>query len=181
LILIQGLESVSIPDFKKTIQELNKLALKTGVIIQACDAARIATWEHIFFGALSALLAFKQGRTISNQLALEVLLYISAQRQIKIALETFGVRSGSCALLILGNSEETLQDTLKACWNIIGGTLADEVLTIPDDSKWNSIQTYFQITDQEIDAVAQSNAKGAREDALVKIVLNRIALVALDK
>ena len=181
MILIQGLESVSIPDFKKKIQELNTLSLKYGIIIQVCDAARIATWAHVFFGALYAMLAFKQDRAISNQLALEILLYISGQRQIKIALETFGIRSGSCTLIILGNSEETLSRALKECQSVIGGMPADEVLTLFDDSKWETIQDYFQITDQEIDAIAQSNTKGAREEALVKIVLNRIALVALDK
>lgn len=160
---------------------MNTLSLKYGIIIQVCDAARIATWAHVFFGALYAMLAFKQGRAISNQLALEILLYISGQRQIKIALETFGIRSGSCALLILGNSEETLRYALKECQPIIGGTPADEVLTLLDDAKWETIQDYFQITDPEIDAIAQSNTKGAREDALVKIVLNRVALVALDK
>lgn len=157
------------------------MAQKNRVIIQACDAARIATWAHIFFGTLYALLAFKQGRTISNQLVLEILLYISGQRQIKIALEAFGVRTGNCSLILLGNSAETLRDTLQECRTLIGGLPADEVLSIFDDSKWETIQAFFQITDQEIDAIAQSNTKGAREDALVKIVLNRIALVALDK
>lgn len=181
MILIQGLESVSIPDFKRTIQELNTLAQKNGVIIQACAAARIATWTHIFFGALYAILAFKQSRAISNQLALEILLYISGQRQIKIALESFGVRSGNCSLIILGNSEDILRSTLQECRTIIGGMPSDKVLSLFDDSKWETIQDYFQITSQEIDAIAQSSTKSAREDALVKIVLNRIALVALDK
>ncbi|MDD1779185.1 MAG: KEOPS complex subunit Cgi121 [Candidatus Helarchaeota archaeon] len=160
---------------------MNTLAQKNRGIIQACDATRIATWAHVFFGTLYALLAFKQGRAISNQLALEILLYISGQRQIKIALEAFGVRTGNCSLIILGNSEEILRDTLQECRTLIGGTPADEVLSILDDSKRETIQANFQIADQEIDAIALSNTKGAREDALVKIVLNRIALVTLDK
>jgi tRNA threonylcarbamoyladenosine modification (KEOPS) complex Cgi121 subunit len=181
LILIQGLESVSIPDFKRKIQELNTLAQKNGVLIQACATARIATWTHIFFGTLYALLAFKQGRAFSNQLALEILLYISGQRQIKIALDFFGARSGNCAFIILGNSEDILRDTLQECRLLIGGTPADEVLSIFDDSKRELIQDYFQIANQEIDAIAQLDTKVAREDALIKILLNRIALVALNK
>jgi len=127
------------------------------------------------------MLAFKQGRAISNQLALEILLYISGQRQIKLALETFGGRSGSCALLILGNSEETLKRALKECQPIIGGTPADEVLTLLNDAKWHATQEYFQISDKEIDAIALSTTDNAREEALIKIVINRTALVALDK
>lgn len=179
--LIQGLELAPIPDVQQTIRTMNAIGLRYGVTIQTCDASRIATWEHIFFAALYAMLAVKQNRAISNQLALEILLYISAQRQIKVALEEFGVKTGNGTLMVLGDSEETLIQVSEECQITLEATPLDEVLTIFDDAKWAAIQDYFQINDSEIDAIALSITRGAREEALFKAVLNRIALVACEK
>jgi tRNA threonylcarbamoyladenosine modification (KEOPS) complex Cgi121 subunit len=181
LILIQGLELTSLPDLQQVIKTLNRIEQRYGVTIQTCDASRIATWEHIFFGALYAILAFKQNRTISNQLSLETLLYISAQRQIKVALAEFGIRVGNSALMILGDSEEILMQALEECQTLLAGTPSDEVLTIANETKWAAIQDYFQISECEIDAIALSGAKESREEALFKLVLNRVALVTCEK
>lgn len=181
MILIQGLELASVPDLKQIIKALNSVGLRYEITIQMCDASRIATWEHIFFGALYAMLAFKQNRSISNQLALEVLLYISGQRQIQVALTEFGARAGNSALIILGNSEQMLKQALEECQTLLDSMPSDEVLTIFNDAKWAAIQDYFIINKNEIDAITLSNTKESLEEALFKAVLNRIALVTCEK
>lgn len=127
------------------------------------------------------MLAFKQNRTISNQLALEILLYISGQRQIKVAVMDFGVRAGKIALMILGDSEEILMQAFNECQTFLNGTPSDEILTTIDDGKWAAVQDYFRINEPEIGAITLSDTRESREEALVKAVLNRIALVACEK
>ena len=151
------------------------------VTAQICSASRIATWEHIFFSVLYAKHAFTQKRNISKQLAMEVLLYISGQRQIRIALNEIGIESGDNAIIILGNSEESMKQALAECEKLLGGVKADEILALYDDSKFSAIQGYFQITDGELNAISLSNTQDSKNTALVKVVLNRVALVALEK
>ncbi len=181
LILIQGLKSVNINKPQEIITKLNLINSKFGVCVQVCDATRIATWEHIFFSALYAMLAFHQKQNLTNQLAMEILLYMSGQRQIKIALEEFGIKSGNDIILILGNSEETLKQALIECEKLLGGVKSDEVMALDDNSKVSAIKGYFQINNTELNAVAESNTKESQETALLNLILNRIALVILEK
>ncbi len=180
-ILIQGLRSIEIPDPNPIINELDKIASHNKMVIQVIHAPKIATWEHIFFGALSASQSFFQERNISKQLSFEILLYISGQRQIKIALDEFGMQSGENILLILGNSKEKMKQNLGRCLEILGGQASDEVMEITDSSKLIAIQSYFQINIEELNAIKISNNEESVEEATIKAVLNRIALVALEK
>jgi len=125
--------------------------------------------------------AFAHGRNISNQLALEILLYISAQRQIKVAIEEFGVGSGDLVIIILGNSEDTVKYALVECEKILNGVVSDEILDLSNNSKISAIQDYFNLTGLELNAIKSKNTMDSYKNAIVKAVLNRIALVALEK
>lgn len=179
--MIQGLKSVTISDSQEVMKKINGISSKNGIIIQVCNASGIATWEHIFFSSLFAMLAFNQQRNISKQLGMEILLYISGQRQIKIALETFGLQSGNNAVIILGNSKEILSQSLKDCETIIGGVASDDVMGCRDASKGLTIQKTFHISDEELNAINPKKSKEAYEQAIFKAVINRVALVALEK
>lgn len=146
-----------------------------------CSAALIATWEHIFFSVLHALHAFIQKRNISNQLSLEILLYISGQRQIKVALEKFGVKAGDDVVIILGNSEASVKQALEECEILLGGARSDEVMMIFNDFKQSEICKYYQIGNDEISAISLTNNENQRDEAIFKAILNRIALVSLEK
>lgn len=139
------------------------------------------TWEHIFLSVLHAILAFNQKRNISNQLELEILLYISSQRQIKIALEDFGIKTGNNVIIIVGNSTDQIKQALVECENLLEGVRSDEVIGICDNSKLLAIREYFQISDEELNAIALTDIEDSQEDAVLKAVLNRIALVTLEK
>ena len=114
-------------------------------------------------------------------MSLEMLLYISGQRQIKVAIEEFGAKSGDNVLIILGNSEEEMKQVLMDCEKFIWGAFSDDVMAISNSSKLEAIREYFQIDDKELKAVGLKAPKDSQEDVIVKLVLNRIALVALEK
>jgi tRNA threonylcarbamoyladenosine modification (KEOPS) complex Cgi121 subunit len=113
---------------------------------------------------------------------MEVLLYLSGQRQIKIALEEFGMKANDdICIIILGNSEEPMKEALSKCKQLVGGISTDEVMMISDENKFQAIREYFQIGEEELNAVSHSATTNSQEAALLKLVLNRIALVVLDK
>jgi len=118
---------------------------------------------------------------ISNKLSLEILLYISGQRQIKVAIEEFGAKSGDNILIILGNSEETVRQALMECEKFILGAPSDDVMAISASSKLEAIREFFQIDNKELNAVGLKGPKDSQENVIVKLVLNRVALVTLEK
>ena len=74
------------------------------VDFQLFDARLVATWEHLYLAALNALVAFRSKCNISKSLAVETLLYASAQNQIQKATRLFGIKpsSSDIAVLIVG-------------------------------------------------------------------------------
>ena len=62
------------------------------VDIQFFDAELIATQEHLYFAILNALQAFKNKTNHSKSLAMETILYASAQLQIQKAIERSGIK-----------------------------------------------------------------------------------------
>ncbi len=154
---------------------------KYNVTIQVCNSSYIANWEHIFFSALYAMLAFSQKRNISNQLSLEILLYLSAQRQIRVALEAFGLRSGSNVIIILGNNEQTLEEALNESETTLPAAKLEDMVNISDKDKFRTVKAYFKIGEAELDAIKDSDTQQSLEEAVIKALLNRIALVTLEK
>jgi len=83
---INGFRKVEIGDPTNFLKDLRRLVPK-GNFVQFFDAELIATWQHLYFAALNALLAFKDGNNISKTAQMEIVLYSAAQRQIEKAIK----------------------------------------------------------------------------------------------
>ncbi len=83
--------------------------------------------------------------------------------------------------MILGNAEDSVKQAVLECERLLGGERSDGVLAIFNDTKSFNIRDYFQIGEEELNAIAINDTKNSREDSIIKAVLNRIALVALEK
>ncbi|TFG05562.1 MAG: hypothetical protein EU536_01610 [Promethearchaeota archaeon] len=180
-ILIQGRRDVQNIDPQSIMKKFNEISGRHDVIAQICAASRVATWKHVFFGALYAMMAFNQQRNIANNLAMEILLYLSGQRQIKLAIEEFGVKNGSNVIILLGNVPATMTQALLESEKVIGGVTSDAVMTISEEKKREAICTYFQIGEAELNAIGALDTQSSFEEAIIGVVLNRMALVTLEK
>ncbi|MFX1450859.1 MAG: KEOPS complex subunit Cgi121, partial [Promethearchaeota archaeon] len=139
-------------------------------------------WEHIFFSAIHSLKAFKQGINILNNLELEILLYVSGQHQIKVAIEKFGIdlETQNIAIIILGKDINSIENARITVLALIEGIENEAVLTISKE-KYENICKNFNISQLEIETVANSSGWKDKLDAIIKIVLNRIAFVIFEK
>ena len=102
-----GFKDVRFEDAEEFIKAFRKEKRKD-VTIQFFDGKLVATWEHLYFAVLNALMAFRTGRNISKNLAMEAMLYASAQRQIRKAIQLIGVKRGCCenlVVVIIGDDE----------------------------------------------------------------------------
>lgn len=142
---------------------------------QVFDAEGIATWEHLYFAVLNALMAFKTKSNFSRSLAMETILYASGHRQIRKATEILGVKTGSAkiAAVLIGENAESLESTLSQILNTIGAQRDETVLELTE-AKAANIRRIFRISDGELGSVM----KGCEtKKALTNLVIERMALL----
>ena len=180
-VYITGFSNIKI-SYIEIEEEIEKIQNKYSVIIQFFNSQLIASWEHLFFSVIHSLKAFNQGNNISNKLELEILLYASAQHQIKVAIERFGINEEiqNVAMIILGNSMDDIENSKLKIIELIKGTENESVLKI-DGKKYESICKNFNIKQLEIDTTSVTRKQDDKLDALKEIILNRIAFVIFEK
>jgi len=144
------------------------------VELQFFDADLVATEEHLYFAVLNALQAFKGKTNISKSVAMETMLFASAQRQIQKSIEHIGVKpqSKNLAVVIVGEDSKQIEAQLKALTECFGTQPDTAVLQLTMD-KQKRIRGAFEITEGEI-----KTEEGPIEKAIVNLVIEHIALLA---
>jgi len=171
---IAGFRGVKLKDVNKFFQAVKD---KTdNACVQFFDASLVAGWEHLRFAALNALNAFKGNVNISSSLAMESLLYASAQRQIKEAVRLMGIKPNTSrvAALIVADTQEQTSATLKAVSQLLGGRRDDSVVDLTDD-KIAVLSGFFGIS--SIELKAKMERKGLEKQALTDLVIEHMALL----
>ena len=176
---ITGFKDTKIDDIESFFDSVRSKSLNVDAI-QFFDAKPIATWQHLYFAAINALTAFANKTNISNNLAMETLLYASAQRQIKKATETFGVKptTRNIAVLVLAKDQKSACDALDFVKKLTSAELDDKVLEITRE-KFIGIKRFFGISDVEMSAKLER--KGLEKETLIDLVIERGALVATQR
>jgi len=146
------------------------------VPIQFFDSKMIAGYQHLYFGGLNALRAFKKKINISNNIAVESLLYASAQRQINKAVKMLGIKqdSSEIAVLIIARNSREKDNYVCLVSKIIPGVRDDKVLELTAN-KCRSIKIMFNISDLEFEAKLKK--QGLEKEALIDLVIERMALL----
>lgn len=177
-ILITGFRNVKIRDteeFLKTVQKQKQ----SDVEIQFFDAKYVASWQHLYFAALNALTAFKNKGNISKSLAVETILYASAQRQIRKAMELVGItpKTSEMAVLIIGENPKEVESALQTISAFTKVYRDDAVLELSEEKK-AIIRKAFGISDLELKTVMK---KDDFDVALTSLVIERLALLATQR
>ena len=172
---ITGFRGVDVGDAEEFVKAVRKEAPR-GSWVQFFDAELVATWQHLYFAVLNALIAFRNGRNISKSVAMETMLYASAQRQIRKALQFIGVKrdSKNVAVVIISESPAPVKALLSAVSKRVGVEPDESVLEVSQE-KVHRIRKAFGITVQELETVAK---KGDSGQGLVDFVIERVALLS---
>lgn len=171
---ITGFRNVTISNAELFLKHIRREKHQS-VDIQFFNAELVATWEHLYFATLNALLAFKNRTNISRNLEIETLLYASAQRQIRKAIELMGFKQEltNIAVTIIGENPETINAALSSISTHIGTQSDDTVLEL-SGNKIRHINEAFDISETEIETVIE---KTGADQTLVDLVLERMALL----
>jgi len=149
-----------------------------GSEIQFFDGGRVAGKEHLKIAAINASHAFKSGIGISRSLAMETLLYASAQRQIDAAITKTGVTQdseivGFVAFSEDGEAAQVLKDRIA---KIVGVELKEELLEEWSEEKIRNIAALYGISATELEAVKMPRQE--INEAIKKAVVERVALLS---
>jgi tRNA threonylcarbamoyladenosine modification (KEOPS) complex Cgi121 subunit len=172
---IAGFRNARIKNPKQFLQKISK-EKPANVEAQFFDATFIATWQHLYFATLNALSAFENKNNISKSLAMEIMLYASAQGQIHKATESFGISSKSTevAAVIVGKRQKDVNLALSMIEEQIDAKQDDAVLEFSKE-KTKTIRKTFGISETEAKTVMKGSSF---ENALVDLVIERMALLA---
>ncbi len=173
-IIIIGFRNVKIENINNFLERFRRE--RVGAAVQFFEAKRVASPQHLYFAALNALNAFEKRTNISNSLAVEALLYASAQRQIKKAVEMMGIKrdSSEVAVLIMVENRQENDACLSLVSNLIPGERDDSVLELTD-KKISAIKKLFRISNLEFEA--KLKREGLEKEALTDLVIERTALL----
>jgi tRNA threonylcarbamoyladenosine modification (KEOPS) complex Cgi121 subunit len=173
-----GFRNVKVNDINSFFNVIRKKLKDANV--QFFDARLIAGWKHLYFAALNALNAFKNKTNISNSVAVETLLYASAQRQINKAVELLGIKpeSSQVAVLIIAETKQKTATILKTVSKLMSGKRDDSVIELTSE-KVNGIKRLFGISNLELEAKLEK--KGFEKEALLNLVIEHVALLATQR
>jgi tRNA threonylcarbamoyladenosine modification (KEOPS) complex Cgi121 subunit len=142
-------------------------------MVQLFDADSIAGSTHLIYASVNAFKAFRQGRNISQSLDIEILLYVSTQRQISEAIRKVGLQPSTSriAAVLVAENEQILNEAEFSLEASILGERDDSVLA-PEGKRKRLLQL-FDITDKEVEALANSKVG----DVLPWLIVERSALL----
>jgi tRNA threonylcarbamoyladenosine modification (KEOPS) complex Cgi121 subunit len=177
-VAIVGFKDVKIKDANSLLSLVRERTEDAEV--QFFNAELIAGWEHLYFAVLNALKAFESRLNISNSLAIEILLYASARRQIKRAVELLGITSSSSniAAVILAETESKANKALETVSHVMLGKRDDNVIELSNE-KFDIIKNLFNISEAELNAKLER--KGMEKKALTDLVIEHVALLAIQR
>jgi KEOPS complex subunit Cgi121 len=155
----------NIDDFLKKI---NNICEKYSIIIQVFNAEIIFGKKHIISAYRHAKRAHEQNTNTTKSLAMEILLYVSGERQLKLAIPKTGVKKGQSSIAFILIGENITDKLIIELLQILKLKRDDKVL----EGDINTLKK-FGLTEIEIKTVPN--------DKYCSLILEKIALVDIIK
>lgn len=183
-------ESTLVDQFFKAINESQTQYHNTS--IQFMKDTYILNQDHIFTACYHVQRAFSKKLNISSKKEIELLLYMSTNRQIKKSIKTYGIDSsdlskGKLTYCIISQSNnlnsinDDIVETLKA---------NEESLTINtiSNEKFNLIKEFYEISEHQINCILESYGIDSKIDlnlnfkfsALYDLICEKMVLLSIE-
>jgi len=174
-LLITAIEHAKVGHVQGFLERLRRKSPETEVQVLRPD--RVAGVEHLLFASLNALNAFKQKANLCKGLPMEILLFASAQRQIKNAIEELGLKESpsKLALVAVSNDGGKLENLLRIVLSLTKGKENEGVLDDWSETKIEALKKYYGISEREL--TAATSAKTSIEKALKNSIIERMGIL----
>jgi len=168
-----------------------------GSLVQFFTDKYVLNQDHIFMACYYVQKAFINKINISNKKNIEFLLYLATKRQIKNAIEAFGIKnsdlkSGNINYSIVSN-ENNLNKINEEILQTLEATEIEITLNEQSIKKFNQIKSYFEISNNQINAVLNSYGVNEVSNELISnnldslflalndLICEKMALLSLEK
>ncbi len=157
--------------------ELAKSLSKSVLAFQFLNSMMIVDEMHLLSGAQNAVNALKGDYMISRTLDVELVVYVSAQRQIGRALDIMGVNDelSSVGVVCIDEDEKKVRECLMRIEEKVGEEISP--MFSPTSEKISSLMQNFGITELEMKQFKDSDDLATRNQALSKCVVSRVSQV----
>jgi len=172
---ITGFRNLTIKNTEKFVEKIRKESLPNSWV-QFFDPDLVATWEHLYFAVLNAIISFSNARNISKSMPMEAMLYASAQRQIQKAIGLIGIKPASTdvAIVVVGEKPDTIQAVVSRIAEHVASKPDETILEITEE-KISLISKVFEINKNELETIVNKNDV---QHTLVNLVIERMALMS---
>jgi len=157
--------------------ELAKSLSKSVLAFQFFNSMMIVDEMHLLSGAQNAVNALKGDYMISRTLDVELVVYVSAQRQIGRALDIMGVNDELSSVGVVCIDEDEVK--VRECLMRISEKVGEEISPMfsPTSEKISALMQNFGITELEMKQFKDSDDLATRNQALSKCVVSRVSQV----
>jgi KEOPS complex subunit Cgi121 len=132
------------------LHDIDSIARSSSATIQAADASKVADMQHVEDAVRQALRSFADGRNIATNPGVEILLHLSACRQIQKALN-LGVQKGEMdVLFVVVGTRKAIERSAQQLNQLI---VVDPRVIDYREAKRKTLMQTFNITEEEVRAV----------------------------
>ena len=149
------------------------------VSVQCVDLDRVPGSHYMLLATVNAIKSYRSKQPIAKSLGMELLLYISGNRQINEALTRVGVTSETrrIAALTVGSSRDHVSTAGDYLERLLGQHGRDDLLDDWPRSRMENVRSGFEIGDKELKAIIRP--KEPITGAIERLALERSAMLAL--
>jgi len=160
-----------IKNIETFLKNINNFSKKHNVLIQTFDANVIFGKNHILSAVAHAQRAIDRKTNTTNSLEMEILLYSSGERQLKLAIPKMGVKKGKTKIAVVFLEEKKVNlsnQEINEFLNLVSLNRNDKVL----EGDKNTLRL-FGIDDNEIETVTK--------EKYGNLILEKVAMVDILK
>lgn len=151
------------------------------VCVQLVDLRKVAGSRHLFLATYNALKSFNSKQSISRTLSMEILLYVSANRQINEALKRAGITDDTqeIAAIAVGPSHEAVAAARDLLELLVDTRSRDELLDSWPASRIEAVRRNYGIGSEELTAVIREDEDTSK--AVERLAIERSALLTVTR
>jgi KEOPS complex subunit Cgi121 len=158
----------NIQNVDKFLKKIESFSQNNNLIVQAFDADLIYGKNHLISAVGHAKRAMERKTNLTNTLGMEILLYASGERQLKIGIPKMGVKKGYVNIAFVFTEGKISEQEIKKILDQLSLVREDHVI----EGDVSTLKK-FGITENEINTVTK-NKYG-------NLILEKVAMVDIIK
>ena len=167
----------------RSIEELfqSSAAKYPSVSVQLVDMDKVPGQRYLTLAAVNAVKSFHSKQPIAKTLGMELLVYISGEKQIDVALKRIGVTPGThrVVAVAVSDSSDQVYGASKFLEEALGQGSDDKLLDDWPESRIENVRLGFDIGERELKAIIRKREPVT--SAIERLAVERSAMLAARK